>query len=580
MKIQDSINNKLAKKKISPQKDLSSHGILKSSRLKDSEQDPKKNNYSYILPQINSSFLKKPLFEPTSILTKFIQKKTSSLIKQTNSDIYKIKIKPINCLSSSNIKSGNKKQLFIKDQIANNNEKLIPKIQLQSKSESLLITETNDNINNNSNNLVNQINNNNNNNKNLFNNKELSFVNEKELNEIIPTKSFPSSVKISNPLTSNNDLNISEINSKNEIENKDKIFSSKYRRLCKYHPSDNNILSKSDIKKKLNYSIDNVHRIYYLDLEFQSNIFNEQMNLIEDNLKQYKICISKDNYLTIFKSMPLNTKIKYNQSLEEIFGILLIIPKILLGNYYKLMYGLKEIVIPKKEKFQSLYIYDEVEKVIKNNQLLSYTNNFFKKTFEFYLILTKEVETGELALKRNDYIKILSYYEKVRNNLCYVTNSFYNAQKNYEEDISTIKKICNNNVISLNKDDFNNDDSFKDINFNLFNDKTKKKENELKVIDKTSEQFFFKKNKEIQKKFRVDNALGSSDKKIRLCNYLGKEINKKNNNKYKSIFDSKFLNKILHYCDEDTRIQIISNKISNDANKVKVKGFKTIKINL
>ena len=42
MKIQDSINNKLAKKKISPQKDLSSHGILKSSRLKDSEQDPKK----------------------------------------------------------------------------------------------------------------------------------------------------------------------------------------------------------------------------------------------------------------------------------------------------------------------------------------------------------------------------------------------------------------------------------------------------------------------------------------------------------------------------------------------------------
>ena len=578
MKIKDSINNKLAKKKISPKKDLSPHSLLKSSKLKASDQNPKKINFSYILPQINTSFLKKPLFEPTSILTKFIKKKTSSLIEQANSDINKIKIKPINYLSSSNINSSIKKKLSIKDQIANNNQKLIPKIKLQSKSESLLITETNINNNNNSNNLISEINNNNNR-ENLFNNKEISSINEKELNELIPTKSFPSN-KISNPLTSNNDLNISEINSKNESENKNKIISPTFRRLCTYHPTDHNILSKSDIKKKLNYSIENVHRIYYLDLKFQSKIFNEQMNLIEDNLKQYRICINKDNYITIFKSMPLNTKIKYNQSLEEIFGILLIIPKILLGNYYKLMYGLKEIDIPKKKKFQSLYIYDEVEKVIKNNQLLSDTNNYFKKSFEFYLILINEVESGELALKKNDYIKLLSYYEKVRNNLCYVTNSFYNAQKNYEEDISTIKKICNNNVISLNKDDFNNDDSFKDINFNLFNDKTKKKENELKVVDKISGQFFFKKNKEKQKIFRVDNALGSTDKKIRISNYLGKEINKKNNNKYKSIFDSKFFNKILHYCDEETRIQIISNKINNDEKKVKLKGFKTIKINL
>ena len=74
--------------------------------------------------------------------------------------------------------------------------------------------------------------------------------------------------------------------------------------------------------------------------------------------------------------------------------------------------------------------------------------------------------------------------------------------------------------------------------------------------------------------------MGSTDKKIRISNYLGKEINKKNNNKYKSIFNSKLFNKILHYCDEETRIQIISNKINNDEKKVKLKRFKTIKINL
>ena len=429
-------NNKLHKKGKSFSKDKSSQNIEKLIETKITESDRQKKNTSFILPPLNLSFKKKAFLEPTSILTKFIQKKTSDLIKQTNKNLHKSKIFNF---SSSNIISSSKKIKSNKDKIIknNNSQELNSKVTLPSKN--LFITEKTTINNNDDQNYINInenlqiiqsdkkddfiINNNNIDNQvtqNNINKKEESFINEKELKELIPTKSFPSSKKISNPLTSNNEPNSSDINI--NFQNENKIFSSKFRRLCKYLPNiKNKSMSKSYTNKKLNISGVGLTYIYDSDVKFQSKIFNEQINLIEDNFNQYKQCINKNNFLDVFKSMPLNTKIKYNKSLEEIFGILLLLPKLILGNYYNLMYDLKEINFPKKENFQSSYVFDEEENLIKNINLLNEVHNFLKKSFEFYLILVSKPSSYDLPLNQRNYFKVLSYFEKVRNNIFYIT---------------------------------------------------------------------------------------------------------------------------------------------------------------
>ena len=77
------------------------------------------------------------------------------------------------------------------------------------------------------------------------------------------------------------------------------------------------------------------------------------------------------------------------------------------------------------------------------------------------------------------------------------------------------------------------------------------------------EQILFKRSKEMERKIRINSALGLDNKDNKSFNYLGKEIKNKKN-QFKSIFDSKLVDKLLYYFDKETRIKIISNKINND----------------
>jgi hypothetical protein len=275
----------------------------------------------------------------------------------------------------------------------------------------------------------------------------------------------------------------------------------------------------------------------------------------------------------------LNTKINFNKSLEEIFGILLILPKIILGDYYNLMSGVKEIKIPKKEKFESIHIFDEVKNLIKNNNLLTEINKFFLKSFEFYLILLTKVDSDDITLNRKDYLNVMSYFGKIRNNLFYVTNSYYNAEKNYNEDLNVIKNINNNKNISKNDEEDTEENNSFDNREDLERRKKKDIKFESKIIEKIKKQKFLKKNYELEKRQRINNALEIDEKEIKKLDYLGKERKKKKNG-YKSIFESKSIDKLLHYCEEKTRLQIISNKVVNEENNRKFKKFKVLTINL
>lgn len=562
-----------------------SNNTMKLLKSKLTEHNISKENSKFILPPIKNSFKQKELQKPTSILTKFIHKQATSLIKEANDESLKPNLKYLHLYPYSCILPGQKKPKLTKCKTIDDNLDLISlnnkdkdkngfhmKQNIPSKFKKVLLTESNNN--NNNNNKINKkkllkfnLNNNDDNINNIsniynrknINNKEESFINDKELRDIISPKSFPSSIVVS-PLTTNDEFNLSEVNSefKTENNNKKKINSSKFKRICRYFPL-NKSLPNSGLRRKVK-SLVAYHHIYYPDTEQQSQIFKEQMNLIKEDINQYLLCKNRDNFFEIFKSMSLDTKIKYNQTLEQTIGILLNIPHMVLGDFYKYLNGVKEIKIPKKENFGKEYIYDEIKKVTHNHKLLSEVDEFIHKSFEFYLFLKSKIDSDDLALNEKEYFNALSQYEKVRDNICYVTNSYNNAEKNYKADLSIINKITRMNRIIANKSKSNSKEREKDDSININNKSYKKIE--PKAVENMQRNLFFKGNKERERILRIDSAV-AFDKNRKIYDYLGNE-RKIKRNEFKPLFNMKLVKNLMNYYDEDTRVQIINNKIKNE----------------
>jgi len=532
-----------------------------------------KNNSKNILPIIHSSFRTKESLEPTSLLTKFIINQTSKIIKNPKKDFI---LKPHFGLKSkllfqSKIKGRNKMHESQSVKLLINKKDIIS----SSNSQKIFITEKNKTNNNiiNDRNLNDYI-------SNIKNNRNLSeeiITNEKEKNNIImPYFSLISeNANSSIPLTSrNNDSQEQQKNLLNSINTNSNTNEDKYSRLCSYESvkdKNNRNNLKSLFKKSKSELMDFFH-IYNSDIEFQSKIFNEQFELLKENINQYKSFINNNNFIIIFKSIPLNSKIKFNKSLEEICGILNKLPKILLGKHYNLMKVLTKIEVPKKNKFNSRIVNDEVINVINNNNLLFEVLNYFSKSFEFYLLIIMEKEGKKIFLNKKEYFELLSDLNKARYNILYLINSFKNAEKNYRKDLSTINQIIKNDKIF--EKDLNMDELYDSINLseNLNNNKN------YDVIDRIKDQLIFKRGEEQEKRHKINRVLGSKDARP-ISNYLGKIVNNKKN-EYKSIFDNKYFDKILLYCNKDIRYDIITQKINNEAKRGKPpKGYKTLKIN-
>ena len=100
---------------------------------------------------------------------------------------------------------------------------------------------------------------------------------------------------------------------------------------------------------------------------------------------------------------------------------------------------MKDINIPDKEKFQKKYIFDEVECLYFNNNLLGESLDFFKKCFESFITLTNEIEDMNLTSKTFENINTI--IEKARFNINAVISSCENAILNYETDTKIVDKI-------------------------------------------------------------------------------------------------------------------------------------------
>ena len=595
-------NIKIAKNIISSfETSTKNSNSVKSYNNKSKRYELNKSNSQYVLPIINwSKNNNKYRLESNSILTKFINNHTSKILEQlitpqikiTKKIIIPSRLKAINRSSSLN-------DIFIKK-----NEN----INLNLNPSGLFITERdkrninpinyieNKNIKNNNRVLskikINKINFEKNsigdeisNIKNTTKENEESFLNEKDLNNMnIQYSNLISDIaNTSSPNTpKNSDSN----------ENKDKIKinnnkDNKYSRLCRYEPKKITYI-KTRNKNRSAYQKSNsfdYFQIYNPDTVYQSNVFEEQVKLFKYKLKEYKSIIIKNNFLEVIKSISLDMKIKYNKNIEEICGTLYILPRILLGEFYNLMLNLIKIEVPNEDKFLPKFIENEIDNLINNNNLLLEVNKYFNKCFEFYLIISREEGGKNNYLKEKEYFEALNYLQKARFSILYLNNSFYNAENNYSEDLSTINKIIKNKVIIKNNiiDINNKEDLNNEIYENVKEEEEKKKvlKENRSVIEKIENQFMFRRGLEDEKKFRIESALGVVKLKKPIYNYLGKMIKNEKKIEYKSIFDNKYFDKILPHCFKNVKEKIITQKINNEEKYGKIgKEYKVLKINL
>ena len=523
-----------------------------------------KNNSKKVLPSINIYSYKnkhKSILEPDSLV--------SSLLNNYKPNTYK-KIEK----SQSKIKSRN--TIIIKS--SSLNDLIIPKRkEYKFNSQRVFITEKNKNkINSINKNLLDKIK------ENIFENdfngdkkekllniKKIKINNENEdkktdknINNIIPKKlhskrdlfinSNDKNIKIGNKI-------ITTAINNSSCSNISQISNNSYKRMRKF----NNILLNEDKKiekDNLNMKIQEniIINLYENNIKYQAKILEEQINLLNDCYKEYKLSYKDNNFIEIFNTKILESKIKYNKTIEETCSILYSLPQLFLKKWYNILFNSKKIPIEKE--LISDYITDEILTLKNNNNLLSEIIFFFNKCFDVFLILSKkDNETTDLLLNQNVFLIIIKYIKIARYNLIYLNNSYINSKKKYLNDLIIIKNflIRNNDINNNNKENISSF-SKKIIENVLLVEKEKNKN--MNIIEKIENQFLFKRNDEAQKIKRIENVL-DIDKTKPICDHLGNNLIKKKRI-FKSIFCNKHMNKILDYCHDDIKDQIITERIS------------------
>ena len=467
------------------------------------------------LPPIEKNLYHKAIMQPTSILTRYLEKHTQNFLRSTEEEMNKpIKIK-------TNIKS--KRNLNENKNDEQNSEK-------GTKREKDMNCITDRSL------------------KNKFDKKLLYLTETKNITRS-PSKKTSSKSSSNKNLSIKYDDNLSDLFSRDknipdEIRVEEELSYEKmkklekhFRRVKNYQPK---IYTNWKSKCGLSVTVGGIvsHSPIQNDIEYQSKIFRDQSKLLEDNILYYKMNITtKQNYIESFKSLSLISKINYNKALEETIGIILLLPQLILLDFYNLIKKFENISIPKQKKFEKKYVFDEVENLYFNNNLLSEVLEFFQSCFEVYLLLINEVD--DMSLKSTNFNNVIISFEKARYNICYVVNSSENAIKNYNKDIRSISKF--NKGLGINNNTFD----------------------KINLRDKFMNQFIFKKNEERQRKIRIDACLNYKKEEDDTNTYK-----KKNNSverlKFKSVIDSELVSKLLRNCKEDAKHKITTERINNE----------------
>jgi len=545
--------------------------------LKKTRNLPRNNNNGpfYLLPLIDKSIINTAYQKSTSILTRFITDEAEKLIKTTEKDLkkpiflrnIKKKIKN-NSMMKAYLKNRNKKKIQLSHNITSPDDKNETEKSEENKeeketekdkdkknitSDKIFLTTQETKASSHSNKFLNKTstdtnfnwnNNNQNRNQSTFYNKGgYSFGFGGGLN-----RKYESSMSLDRELT----------------KGKYNYYNSTFRRIRTYQPmiEENwksvNGLTVTIGKRDNNFPIQE-------NIEYQFKMINDQYKLLMENIQYYRISvITKDNFLESFKCLSLKNKISFNKALEETCGILLLLPQVILLEFFKYIENFGNLNVPNKNKFKEKYIFDETSCLIYNNKLLSELTEYFEKCFEVYSILVKEVD--EITLKAKEFKEVLSALEKARFDICYASNSAQNAMLNYKNDLDIISKF---NKIEHLKYKLNNKD----------------------LSDKLRNYTFIKKNPDRQRKLRIETCLSSKEKDDNVNSNDEVTFHKltkiPKNKKFNSIVNSEIVTKLLKHCKKGAKYQIITQRINNeldesssdDNQKSKKKAPRIIKLN-
>ena len=500
------------------------------------------DKYLFTLPPLEKEVFQKENSKPTSILTRYLEKHTHNFLKTTREEMSKpIIIKKDIKHKKKKKKGENEEENFEEDELEDEKDE---KNEKNEKNDIRCKTERGT--------------------RNKFNFNKLNR-NEFYLTEIGKMKNRSPALKTNRSRKLDSSKN-NVVVKKDIIDNYDDLFfyhkknnlpssiragqripiekrkklDKYYYRLKTYQPK---IYTNWKTKTGLTITVGNLCSASPMisDVDYQSSSFRDQSKLLEDNISYYKMNItSKPNYVESFCSLSLISKIEYNKALEETIGILLLLPQLILLDFYKLIQKFENINVPAKEKFEDNYIFDEVENLLYNNNLLSEVIEFFQNCFEVYLLLINEVD--DMSLKPKNFSNIMTAFEKARYNICYCTISSENALNNYNKDLRSINKFNKNLGI---------------VNTTL----------EKNAYDKMMNQFYFKKNAERQRKLRIEACLNyKKDEEENELIFTGRSDKSKKIPKFKfnSIIDSDLVTKLLKNCRDDAKNRITTERINNE----------------
>ena len=324
----------------------------------------------------------------------------------------------------------------------------------------------------------------------------------------------------SNPLLLNSYENFIELNSLNNS----KIFSKKNLLNQTFSKSDANLHSryrsfKSFTKEKriLNPKINSfnnvlnplnkINPVIQKDIQFQSSIIKDEISILIDDIKIFqKNCLYNPLLISSFKNKDLIYQTKSNKLFEECNCLLILIPKLLLGSYFKLVKENISIPTPTKQDFSPSYVKNEIECYVKNCNLLNKILICLEKYYDLYSDLIQDFKDNTMLIKSKPFNKLLAVLKKTRYLIGELNISGINSIKDLEFDKKLIKKYIpfeKANTDRIKKDNIHQYDIFKRIANNMS----------------------FKLNEEKQKTKRVnqilnDNHERNEEKEIKERNHL------------------------------------------------------------
>ena len=272
-------------------------------------------------------------------------------------------------------------------------------------------------------------------------------------------------------------------------------------------------------------------------LDFQKNIFSDEILILLDNLSDYKKKFIMDEGLCYyFYNTSLKNQRTLNKLLEETIGLMIEICYLLLNEYSneldKFIANIQERPNVNDDKF----VENENEEFKINIKKFVDCSNFVKVCFDCYeniLLYDKEC-----LLKAKQFYKIMQFLQRARLNtgeLKYMTENLFN---NFNKDDKIVNKFMND------MKEYRNKKKFKNI------PNTKKKISNNYDFYNYKGPVILKETQELNKIKRLNIAL-DKDFSQNKQNYHPKHLN----------FNSRLVNGLLKYATKNFRAQILSERI-------------------